>query len=106
MSDETKVIFRLSERDKAELKICLKYDNLDQTKFFKACIHAYLTRNEEFRTWLNNMLEETGRVSKNQRKIKEKNDKEVKQIEEQFSLLDEEKRKNIFDILERENPKL
>ena len=104
MSD-TKVIFRVPERDKAELKVRLKYDNLDQTKFFKACIQAYLTRNETFCSWLNNMLEETGRVPKTQRKVKEKNDRETKKIDGQFGL-DEERRKDIFDMLERENPKL
>lgn len=104
MSD-TKVIFRVAERDKAELKLRLKYDNLDQTKFFKACIQAYLTRDELFINWLNEMLEKTGRVPKTQRKVKEKNDKQTKIVDGQFKL-SEGKVKEIFDMLEKENPKL
>ena len=102
---ETQIIFRESERNKAELKVRLKYDNLDQTKFLKACVRAYLDRDEAFIAWLNKMLEETGRVPKYQKKVKEKNDAETKKIEGQFGL-DEGKVKDIFDVLERENPNI
>jgi len=105
MADETKVIFRESEHNKAKLKIRLKYDNLNQTSFFKACIQAYLEDDEMFIGWLNNWLEKAGIVPKKYRKIKEKNQRKAKEQKSKFALDDKEV-KDIFDVLERENPDL
>lgn len=106
--EESKVIFRIPEKYKADFKIRLKYDNLDQTKFCMACINAYMEEDEAFISWINEMLIKTGRVTKDQSKTKERNLKEMKKNKRNFNIeefeIDDDRRKSIFDLLESENP--
>lgn len=105
MADETKIIFREAEDKKVRLKVRLKYDNLNQTTFFRACIQAYLEDDEMFINWLHNWLEKAGLVPKKHRKVKEKNRVKAQKQSDEFQL-DEKEVGDIFDVLEKDNPEL
>jgi len=102
---KTRVMFTLSERDKADFKIQLQYDSLTQVKFFRSIIDGYIKKDPELMVYINKFKKENSIQNNEQRKKVMTNIKQAKDIETKFALGDEEV-DNIFDILEREHPDL
>lgn len=102
---KTRVMFTLSERDKADFKIQLQYDSLTQVKFFRSIIDGYIKKDPELMVYINKFKKENSIQNNEQRKKVMTNIKQAKDVETKFALGDEEV-DNIFDILEREHPDL
>jgi len=96
-----KIIFKDTERHHADFKIKLEYDKINQTKFFRACLLAYLNDNPGIREIIENLQPKSKEVKK---KIK-KDIEEASNTKKQFAL-DEMEIENIFDIIEQEHPDL
>ena len=95
-----KIIFKDTAKRHADLKNKLQYDGLNQTKFFKLCISAYLSDDESMRHIISGI-----QTNKTQKKQIQKDLKEVSQTKKSFGL-DEMEIENIFDIIEAAHPDL
>lgn len=87
----------------AELRLKLRYDSLSQNQFLKLVIAAYIEGDEDFRRFIDKMLE--AKTSKRSKVKKRKDRKEAAQNVHDFALSDEEI-SNIFDLLEKESDNL
>ena len=100
-----KVIFSLSENDKAKFKVQLQYDSLTQAQFLRGMIDGYLNKDSHFMNFIATLKGNLKTQSKVNLKKVEKNKKESGETIKKFALEDDEV-ENIFDILEREHPEL
>jgi len=98
--DLKKIIFKDTAKRHAELKTKLQYDSLNQTKFFKLCISAYLEDSESMREIIGSV-----QTNKTQKKKIQKNVEEAADTKKTFAL-DELEVDNIFDIIEAAHPEL
>jgi hypothetical protein len=106
MTEKTKkVIFSMSENDKAKFKVQLQYDSLTQAAFFRGVLSAYLNKDNTFMNFISELKSSLGSQSKPQIKKVKKNLQEASITSRQFALEDDEV-ENIFDILEKEHPDL
>ena len=83
----------------------LEYDKISPTIFFRACIQAYLERDETFTEWYEDFLDSRKPHNKKQAKIRKSDIAKLENIQANFKL-DERDSLSIFDILEKENPNL
>mgnify|MGYP003660205583 CR=1 FL=1 len=102
---KARVMFTISEREKADFKIQLQYDSLTQVKFFRSIIEGYTNKDPELMLYINKFKKENSVQNNEQRKKVMSNIKQAKGTEAKFALGDEEV-DSIFDILEREHPDL
>ena len=93
----------LNRSTHAELRLKLRYDNLSQNEFLKLVIAAYIEGDNEFRVFIDKMLEK--RTSARSKVKKRKDRKEAKKLEHDFGLSDEEIT-DIFDLIEKESDNL
>lgn len=100
MADK-KIVFYEDDAVHAKLRIQLKYHNVRQKDFFKIIISSFLDQDPYFMEFFNKKMEplRSKKVIKNLKKDAE----ERKKNEENFAL-NEDEIKNIFDIIESENP--
>ncbi len=85
----------------AEFLLKLKYDKLTQKKFFRLMVESYLKDDSDMKNLISKTIE--NKLSKRKKKNKIKEEQQQQTISEDFGL-DENEIKNIFDILEKENP--
>ena len=105
MEKQKKVIFSISENDKAKFKVQLQYDTLTQGQFLKGIIEAYLEKEENFMNFINELKIKLATQSIAQRKKAQRGLKDGRATDKKFALDDGEV-ENIFDILEKEHPDL
>ena len=97
------IVFYIDEDTHARLRIQLRYDRLTQTMFFNFLIKGYLENNKHIRDYMDFIIAERTKIYKRNIKTRKNDRKEESETIEDFAL-NEEDIKNIFDILERENP--
>ncbi len=85
----------------AEFLLKLRYDKITQKNFFKMIIESYLSDDVDLKRFISKMVDK--KLSKRKKKIKDKEEKEQQKLSEDFAL-DENDIRNIFDIIEKENP--
>ncbi len=100
-----KIIFSVSENDKAKFKLQLQYDSLTQAQLLRETINGYINKDEDFMKFVARIKINKKTQSKPQMKKVEKNLQQAKQTKNIFALDDNEV-ENIFDILEKEHPDL
>lgn len=100
------VIISLSEHNKVDLALNLRYDGLRVSQFFNHCIQYYLKKEPEMMAVIDKIkgIDEDSGISVNKRiflhdAIRER--KITKRLESHFAL-DEDEIENIFDIIEEE----
>ncbi len=102
-SNEKKLIFTIDDDLHARFKIALRYDNLSQSAFIKYIVAAYLTNNIHIRNLVDEALQ--FKLKNTRKKIRKKDRQEENSTIQDFAL-NEEEIKNIFDLIESENPDL
>ena len=102
---KAKIMFTVTERTKADFKLQLQYDSLTQVKFFRSLIEGYINKDSDLMVYINKFKKQNGIQNNIQRNKITRNIKKATQIENKFSLGDDEV-ENIFDILEKEHPDL
>jgi hypothetical protein len=102
---ETKIIFREAEYIKVKLKIKTEQDKINQTKFLRACVSAYINDDPKFMDWLDHYLEREKKLRPHEKRAREKQKLEVEDTIANFRLDDQEV-DGFFDIMEKENPDL
>ena len=101
MFRKVKIVISCLEKESADLKVRLKYDNLGQSDFFRGCVRAYLEEEGSFMTFLGELKEQRSKLSKSVRKIANKEQQKAQGHRQSFGLSDGEV-EDIFDILEKE----
>jgi hypothetical protein len=102
---KARVMFTISEREKADFKIQLQYDSLTQVKFFRSIIEGYIGKDPDLMLYINKFKKQNSIQNNDQRRKVLTNIKKSNETSSKFALGDEEV-DNIFDILEREHPDL
>ena len=100
-----KITFYDSDKRHADLRIRLQYDGMKQSEFFRAVVTAYLEKDENFMTFLDQHMSDNEVRSENKRKKIKKANKKQKEVKSKFAL-DEGEIDSIFDLLEEEHPDL
>jgi len=93
----------VTEREKAEFKLRLQYDNLTQVKFFRSVMDGYINKDKDLMTYINKFKKQNSIQNNEQRKKIMTNIKKANEVKTKFALDDGEV-ENIFDILEKEHP--
>ena len=101
--NEKRILFYVTDKRHAELKIKLEYDGMRQSEFFRALVTGYLEEDEDIINYLTSYKEAYGRQSKRQQGVV---NSEREQSAEKQSLFAEDEIENIFNIIEKENPDL
>ena len=106
MKDSKKrVVIDLPEKEHAELKIRLRYDDMTQTGFFRAIAEGYVKRDELLVEYIESYKQEKGIQSKyKQKKITDSNKERAETIRK-FAL-DDNEISDIYDLVEKEFPDL
>lgn len=96
---QTTFVFKCFEKESADLKIRLRYDNLTQTLFFRSLMKMYISKNPKMMDLVAEIKQDSHSMGK--RKIY-KSRKDLMAGEKLLSDLGltEEERTNIFDIIE------
>ena len=101
-----RICVRVTEREKADLKIKLHYDGLTLSKFIRIAVISYLEEHDSFMKWADEHLHPNSYIKSKTNRAKSKSLREKgKSIKDKF-VLDEGEVSNIFDILEKEHPEL
>ena len=98
-----RISFIDTDKRNADFLIRLKHDGLTKTKFFRIILTGYLERDEDIVSFIKKQEESSN--SKNKKQITEKLEEKGRESKEKFGL-DSDDIKNIFDLLEKENPDL
>lgn len=99
------IIFRDSEKMKADLKTKLSQKKVTLSRFFKAVVRAYLNEDEKFIEWLESWLESEGKLRAKEKRIRKRLEKERSFVVANFNL-DDKEAEGLFDIFEKEFPDL
>jgi hypothetical protein len=102
-NNEKCLVFRIDEDLHARFRIALRYDNLSQSAFIKYIVAGYLVNDKNIRNYIDNAISD--RLSEKRKKNRKRDRKEENETIENFGL-DEDEIKNIFDLIESENPDL
>ena len=95
-----KIIFKDTTQRHVDLRLKLEYDEINQTKFFRACVTAYLEDNENMREIISTIQTHKTNKAKIKKQV-------IKATEQKKSYaLDSSDIENIFDIIELEHPDL
>jgi hypothetical protein len=100
-----KITFYENEKTQADLRIRLKYDNMNQSEFFRALISGYLSQDDRIISFLEEYKEKyeiQGKPKRRKSRILRQKGKETKT---KFAL-DEDMIESIFDLIEKEHPEL
>ena len=93
--------FKCTEEDSVNLKIRLRYDNLQQTVFFQQLIKMYLSQHEGMLALVEKIKLDNSKISlRNAKKVK-KDYKKGEDIMQKLGITDSEKRQ-LFDTIESE----
>ena len=98
-----KILFYDTDKRHADLKIKLQYDGLGQSEFFRALVTGYLEEDPSIMEYVDSYKENSGKQSGRQQKVTIKEREQGREISKTFASSEID---NIFDIIERENPKL
>ena len=98
---QKKIVFYEDDHRHANFRLLLKYDMLQQQKFFKAVMDMYLERDPLLLECLYNKTKIT---SRNEKIIKQ-DEREKKDIEDLFGL-NENDIEDIFDIIAKEDEEI
>ena len=106
MKDSKKrVVIDLPEKEHAELKIRLRYDDMTHAGFFRAIAEGYVKRDELLVEYIESYKQEKGIQSKyKQKKITDSNKERAETIRK-FAL-DDNEISDIYDLVEKEFPDL
>jgi hypothetical protein len=88
-----------------DLRIRLRFDGLNQSKFFRAMITGYLEKDSDLMCYLDNYIRKNKLQGINKRDASRRLIEKGREAEKMFSL-NEEEVENIFDIIEEEHPDL
>ena len=102
-NNEKCLVFRIDEDLHARFRIALRYDNLSQSAFIKYIVAGYLVNDKNIRNYIDNAIAD--KLSKRRKRNRKRDKTEQLQVSEDFAL-DEDEIKNIFDLIESENPDL
>ena len=102
---KARVMFTISEREKADFKIQLQYDSLTQVKFFRSIIEGYIGKDPDWMLYINKFKKQNSVQNNILRNRTVTNIKKASETKNKFALGDDEV-ENIFDILEKEHPDL
>ena len=102
---EKQVCFEDFDKKHADLKIRLHYDGLYQNEFFRLMMRKYINKDENMMKIIDEYKEQKGNQSKLNRKKSTQLIEKGRDQEKQFALNSNEV-ESIFDLLEKEHPKL
>ena len=106
MKDLAAVSFFLHPRLHEELKIRMHYDGFrTQSEFFRACVIAYVEKNEKFMEFLDFYKEDEKIQSKANIKKSRRLRQEGQDLMKRLGITEEDV-ENIFDLIEEEIPEL
>tara|TARA_Y100000310_G_C20259239_1_gene612853 strand:+ start:153 stop:476 length:324 start_codon:yes stop_codon:yes gene_type:complete len=94
------ICFDSNDHLHANLKLRLHYDGLKIKEFFNEIIKAYVSKNEHFINFIEE-LKEQKEISKTKRNKTKRAYTKAKKVEKEFGL-NESEIENIFDIIEKE----
>ena len=103
--DQKKIVFYEKEDRHAKFLIRLHYDNIKQGEFFRAIMNGYVEGNEDLFNFLQSYKLNNAK-SKRQISIVAKEKIRSNDIGRSFSILSDEEKESIFDILEEERDSL
>ena len=95
---DVKFSFYCYEKESADLKIRLRYDNLKQSEFFRAIMEMYISSEPEMLAVLEKIKEKTNLSKKAKQNAKEELS-QGQRLLEQIGITKEDK-EEIFDIIE------
>ena len=100
-----RISFMDTDKRNADLLVRLKNDGLTKTKFFRAILGGYLDRDPAIVAFVENYKLQTGCQSATKAKKVKELEERGEETMRKFGL-DDRDIENIFDILEKEHPKL
>ena len=103
--NEKRVIIKLQEKQHAEFKILLHYDDLTQTGFFRAIADGYINRDKLIVEYVEKYKDTHGLQSKHKKKKRQQAEKERKQTMKNHAL-DVSEIDQLYDLVEKEFPEL
>ena len=101
VADRKKFMFYDTEQNQAKLKIRCAYDGMSQSQFFRIMISGYVEDDEHVLAYIKECKERYGLQGQQKRNKINQLQKDKKNIENKFSLKQDEI-ENIFDIIETE----
>jgi len=101
VADRKKFMFYDTEQNQAKLKIRCAYDGMSQSQFFRIMIAGYVEDDEHVLAYIKECKERYGLQGQQKRNKINQLQKDKKNIENKFSLKQDEI-ENIFDIIETE----
>ena len=101
VADRKKFMFYDTEQNQAKLKIRCAYDGMSQSQFFRIMIAGYVEDDEHVLAYIKECKERYGLQGQQKRNKINQLQKDKKNIENKFSLKQNEI-ENIFDIIETE----
>lgn len=102
---EKRVIIKLQEKQHADFKILLNYDELTQTSFFRAIADGYIRRDDLIVSYIEKYKDTHGLQSKHKKKKRKDAEQERKQVIKNHAL-DVSEIDQLYDLVEKEFPEL
>lgn len=104
--DIKSIRFWVYDDDHARLLVRLRHNKLAASQFFRAVIDGVLTEDPNIVAFIENYAKEHKLLSKARRTKSKKLKQKGKQKMEDWGLLDDEEKENIFDLIAEEFPDL
>ena len=102
-----KISWQDTDKRRAEFMIQLKHDGITITKFLRAVLTGYLSRDSSIVNFIERYKIESGSQSNRKAKISASLEKKGEVNKRKFGIgLDDSEIENIFDVLEKELPDL
>jgi len=104
---DKQILFLETEKRHADLKIKLKQYGITQSEFIRGCISGLINDDEQFLPFFHKIVEEKSyrKSTRNRKKNAEMINKGLNTMNEDFELKESEI-ENIFDIIEKDHPKI
>jgi hypothetical protein len=100
-----KFMFYDTSKRQADLRVRLRFDNMNQSEFFRAMITGYLEKDQDLLNYLDKYKQRYSIQGVNKRLDSKRLLKKGKETKKQFAL-DDTEIEDIFDIIEKEHPDL
>jgi len=96
-----KIVFTENDGRHAKLVVRLKYDNLRQSEFFRACISGYLEQDERIMSFIDDLKKQSASKKKKSKKLRLQGKELLNDAGFSDTQLDD-----LFDLIAEEHPDL
>ena len=96
-----KIVFTENDGQHAKLIVRLKYDNLRQSEFFRACIRGYLEQDERIVSFIDDLKKQSATKKKKSKKLRLQGKELLNDVGFSDTQIED-----LFDLIAEEHPDL